>query len=818
MVNGIFVDAFCDFLEDYNELVYLVQDVFQATYESLILTRENRLKSVATALNISESNCEQLATRYFNSLFQEYSLNVFAFTEEYYHNLIAKIKAFREKRIDSSLDLSNWMESSDLKKFLEALHKLYLHMVLNDPQIELKMQNSLIYKEFIRSSYTCLDGFPKDGAACVIVIPAPMRQGHIYQGIKGSVVIIKNPSKEILEIIEKEKAEKQKQKCENADKKAENQICENPKPEIAKNTENIVEKSIKPDVEIKKSEPENKNIDKKPEEPIQKEKIEIIPISKENIQKTEKIAEPEVIIQENIKPKTTKPISIKYEVSQKSWHGRGKPNSNKRNHSLQIDEPSNNIQNQGNTVDLVKNTQETIVVDQAITATIKPAICEDNYGFEPVQPIIQPEIKKTLNSSQEEDDEIKININSKDCTIEQSKITKCAVSHRQPSPMQNSARRLNIPMNRASTARGVHILPQTQIPITAVTPTPAEFDAIQIMPEQLYTREDLNTKTEENEGNEFTKNSNSKSVNKTFQMEAWGCVRPTKANNRTPAKICDESYDTKAKEWRKKIIQMGKQSRLQRSGRGEEQNSKLKEIDQSTPDLGRSYKSANRPIEDELKKSISKLRPVKKIIETEKNNNMPLQPSKIMTQQEKLQAYQRVLKAKMSSIKNSGTNECEITKPKKGATICETKKTAMLTTQDTEPLSSNYDSIKTSFHSRIQELNAKLFKYKKSIKGNEEHDFQFEPEKKSSKSKGNNETMYKKLPPHKENGLNGSLINSCHSPGGPLNSGKKSDEHRSTRQIIEKIAAKAEALRNKENNENKKEKLIAGIRMFSHKR
>lgn len=45
-------------------------------------------------------------------------------------------------------------------------------------------------KEYSHKEYYCVDGFPKEGLPCVIVVPAPYRLNHVYQGIKPSVLII----------------------------------------------------------------------------------------------------------------------------------------------------------------------------------------------------------------------------------------------------------------------------------------------------------------------------------------------------------------------------------------------------------------------------------------------------------------------------------------------------------------------------------------------------------------------------------------------------------------------------------------------------
>ena len=75
-------------------------------------------------------------------------------------------------------------------------------MVLNDPPIELFMDSckereaktDLLEKYdfwmFNKNDYYCIDGFPKEGYPCVVVLPPPFRQGQVYQGIKPAVIVL----------------------------------------------------------------------------------------------------------------------------------------------------------------------------------------------------------------------------------------------------------------------------------------------------------------------------------------------------------------------------------------------------------------------------------------------------------------------------------------------------------------------------------------------------------------------------------------------------------------------------------------------------
>ena len=41
-----------------------------------------------------------------------------------------------------------------------------------------------------KNDYYCIDGFPKEGFPCVVVLPPPYRSGYVYQGIKPAVIVL----------------------------------------------------------------------------------------------------------------------------------------------------------------------------------------------------------------------------------------------------------------------------------------------------------------------------------------------------------------------------------------------------------------------------------------------------------------------------------------------------------------------------------------------------------------------------------------------------------------------------------------------------
>lgn len=89
-------------------------------------------------------------------------------------------------------DLDENLSTNDFKRFIRAVLKLSLHMILNDPPILLAMdtfvdkqkKESLVEKfefwMYNKNDYYCIDGFPKEGYPCVVVLPPPFRAGYVY--------------------------------------------------------------------------------------------------------------------------------------------------------------------------------------------------------------------------------------------------------------------------------------------------------------------------------------------------------------------------------------------------------------------------------------------------------------------------------------------------------------------------------------------------------------------------------------------------------------------------------------------------------------
>eukprot|EP00826_Nyctotherus_ovalis_P051865 TRINITY_DN6508_c0_g1_i9.p1 TRINITY_DN6508_c0_g1~~TRINITY_DN6508_c0_g1_i9.p1 ORF type:complete len:522 (+),score=142.49 TRINITY_DN6508_c0_g1_i9:429-1994(+) len=182
----------------------MVAIVFTSANAVINNTRSSLTKTIRELLNLPETSYEQLDNYYLSPIFQDFSLNIFGF-DEFYGKACKHIED--SLSIYQALSTDNWIHSEDLKAFLKVLHKLYLHMLLSEPKVELSINTAASqYSEFKRSLHYCLDGFPKEGAACVVVIPSPVREGKVYQGIKESVVMVKLEESSDCVVVEKSRS------------------------------------------------------------------------------------------------------------------------------------------------------------------------------------------------------------------------------------------------------------------------------------------------------------------------------------------------------------------------------------------------------------------------------------------------------------------------------------------------------------------------------------------------------------------------------------------------------------------------------------
>lgn len=94
--------------------------------------------------------------------------------------------------------LENLSKSKEFEITVEKINKLMLYVNLQDPTLKIPFSNNLVYTKLEKvDEFYCIDGFPKQNATCVIVVPQICKNNNIYQGIKPAVIVL-SPEEKIL--------------------------------------------------------------------------------------------------------------------------------------------------------------------------------------------------------------------------------------------------------------------------------------------------------------------------------------------------------------------------------------------------------------------------------------------------------------------------------------------------------------------------------------------------------------------------------------------------------------------------------------------
>jgi len=322
LVKVLILDAFPDFMDKFQLLVPMAQEILILLIESIKEQRDQKLASIAELMNVKEDedalNHLDVKTK---GIFQEYSLKVFQFTDEFYTHLVFEqylprckiiIENYEDDEDDEDDEDEDYMEmldeavnSDDFKVFVKALHKIVLHIGLSDPPItldlvtheeRLKREGILEqyeFKKFHKTNLFCIDGFPKEGLPAVVVYPPPMKGKYVYQGIKSSVITLPEADDTIVEYIKSLKDEvksqnKNKETTEdgnNNEKKKKENVVKDSQKELIK-PEPKVEENIIPTAEQKQMSQNKQEITEKsiPTEEVKdvKQSVSKVPASLPN--------------------------------------------------------------------------------------------------------------------------------------------------------------------------------------------------------------------------------------------------------------------------------------------------------------------------------------------------------------------------------------------------------------------------------------------------------------------------------------------------------------------------------------------------------
>ena len=88
------------------------------------------------------------------------------------------------------------LDSDDFDKFVQTLFSLCVYMLLHDPPLRVPLDNfknrKYEYRRFKKNEFICIDGFAKEKAPSLVILPAVCRNTYSYNGIKPSVIILQD--------------------------------------------------------------------------------------------------------------------------------------------------------------------------------------------------------------------------------------------------------------------------------------------------------------------------------------------------------------------------------------------------------------------------------------------------------------------------------------------------------------------------------------------------------------------------------------------------------------------------------------------------
>lgn len=200
--------------------VNLVQELFLIIEDYVIEQICFKTKSIMNLLNIEEVNYNNIYSR-ISPIFQENHANIFKLEETDYDKIknvysksFARIfsSAQSQDEIDYTQQTKDLLSSDDFPKLISTYHNLSLIMQLSDPKLILNLKRfdarDFSYVFFRKNEFICIDGFAKEKALSLIILPPVMKGKFAYNGIKPAVLIInKEVEKEEMRVIARKEEE-----------------------------------------------------------------------------------------------------------------------------------------------------------------------------------------------------------------------------------------------------------------------------------------------------------------------------------------------------------------------------------------------------------------------------------------------------------------------------------------------------------------------------------------------------------------------------------------------------------------------------------
>jgi hypothetical protein len=201
LVQENLLDVFSGFLDNHFYFVRLVQDLLKEALGRLEDAVDEKVKAIASILELGEDQAGALKKANLKTL-QDFSTVIFPLNDDFKEQVktgyLSRVASYLpQEQLD---ELREVLESDDFTQMLVTLHKVGLHISLNDSALKLPFTDALVYLKFEKpEDFYCIDGFPRGQPPCVVVLPPVMREKFPYSGIKPAVLVLK-PDSELMSI------------------------------------------------------------------------------------------------------------------------------------------------------------------------------------------------------------------------------------------------------------------------------------------------------------------------------------------------------------------------------------------------------------------------------------------------------------------------------------------------------------------------------------------------------------------------------------------------------------------------------------------
>jgi len=215
LIKTMTMDAFENIAFNAILLMRVINIITSIVFEISKMKIKQKVSEILKCLGLNsnkEENIKKFFEKFKKLIFQDYFNTTFKINNnEFTNEIISSIKKdinFKQNNLFSTEEKTNILKDlngQNINIFIIELYNLCLYMNINEPQLTIKTSTEINYKYFNRKKYSNIEGFSKENDICLLILNPPVNKNNInYKGIKPTVFIIDNPTKEIKDLCQKQ--------------------------------------------------------------------------------------------------------------------------------------------------------------------------------------------------------------------------------------------------------------------------------------------------------------------------------------------------------------------------------------------------------------------------------------------------------------------------------------------------------------------------------------------------------------------------------------------------------------------------------------